>query len=259
MLRGEGVFNMNRTKKIAILLGLAGLLLAVYKLPARHMAETEVLQALLKTTGASVTEGEVQFYALLDDHFREMAELEETMLEVADLLGLKGGRVQRGEGETYRVLDILGQTTFGSEAHIVVQSNPGSSDVGVVPQTYLLIVCRDAQTENLETMVQRINDLVLPYAPQGQVSVYLTGELPGKQTPDEMKRIASRALSALRATVVEGMYTDELISLTAYTPLLSEYVAIDGERFNLNLAVRYDDFHGKTVLWAGFPVIHTSY
>ncbi|MBT9139649.1 MAG: hypothetical protein DDT30_00221 [Dehalococcoidia bacterium] len=50
-----------------------------------------------------------------------------------------------------------------------------------------------------------------------------------------------------------------MISLTAHTHLLKNEILVDGQRFNLNLAVRYDDFCEKTLLTAGFPVIHGSY
>ncbi len=74
-----------------------------------------------------------------------------------------------------------------------------------------------------------------------------------------MGRIARRALRTIGATEMEGIEGEELISLTAHTHLLKNDILVDGQRFNLNLAVRYDDFYEKTLLTAGFPVIHGSY
>ena len=250
---------MDWRKKAVLLVCLIGLLLVVSRATSEEMEGAQVLQALLGSVGAEIVAGEVQFYAILDDEYRTMAELEETMLEVGELLGLTGGEVQRGQGETYRVLEVTGLTTFGPEVHLVVQSNPGTANLGSSPQTYLLIVGRDSSAEKIKTMVTRLSQLILPLAPQGQISVYLTGQLPGKRTAEEMGQIARRALRTLGATEVEGIEGQELISLTAYTPLLKEDIFIDGQRFNLNLAVRYDDYHDKTVLSAGFPVIHGTY
>lgn len=246
-------------KKIAVLATLAVLLVTVTRLPQREMGETEALKALLDTVNAEVVEGEVQFYATVDERYRTMDELEELLLQVSDLLGVTEGNLQRGEGETYRVLDIAGQTAFGPQAHIVVQSNPAGSDDGVSAQTYLLIICRDPDADHIATMINRLDELVMPLAPEGHISFYLTGELPGQHSLEEMDNMARRALKAVRAEVVEGMQDQDLVSLTAYTPLLDRHITMDGERFNLNVAIRYDDYFDKTVLWAGYPLIHGSY
>ena len=250
---------MNRSKKIIILLFLLIVLVVVSRLPGREMAGTEALAVLLQTTGAHVVEGEVQFYAVLDDEYRTMAELETILLDVAERLALVGGNVQRSHGDTFRVLDVTGETAFGPETHIVVQSNPGGNDAGMTAQTYLLVVCRDSSVINIDTMVQRLREELEPTAPQGQLSYYLTGELPGRRSGEEMEALAKKALAAVRGRIVEGMWDDDLVSITAYTSLVDQYLTVDGERFNLNIAVRYDEYHEKTVLWAGFPLIHGSY
>ncbi|MDW7651940.1 MAG: YwmB family TATA-box binding protein [Bacillota bacterium] len=250
---------MKHTKKIVLLLCLVAILVTVYRLPRREMAGTEALEALLLTTGAEIVEGEVQYYAVLNEEYQTMSELEAILLNVADLLGLDGGEVQHSSGETFRVLDVTGQTTLGTDTHIVVQSNPGGPDAGMGPQTYLLVVCRDSSITNIESAVQGLSELLKPSAPEGQLSYYLTGELPGRRSPEEMENLAQTALSAVRGRVIEGMWEEDIISLTAYTPLIDRHMSVDGEKFNLNIAVRYDDYHDKTVLWAGFPLIHGSY
>jgi hypothetical protein len=250
---------MTYLKKALLLLALLAGLFGVYQLQPRSMGEAEALEAMLKITGAEVVEGEVQFYAILDEQYRSMDELELTLLDVADRLGVKEGEVISGEGDTYRVLDVSGQTAFGPLAHIVIQSNPGNPEAGFGPQTYLLVVCRDSTAASIETIVDRIDEMLVPIAPQGQISFYLTGELPGKKTASEMDEMARLALRAVRGQVIEEMNDMDMVSLTGYTPLVDRYVESDGERFNLNLAVRYDDYHDKTLLWAGFPLIHSSY
>jgi hypothetical protein len=250
---------MFRWKKALLLIILLAVLLVVFQMKPSPMGETEALVAMIRTAGARVVEGEVQFYAILDEKFRTMEELEETLLDVADLLGIQEGEVLRGEGETYRVLDINGQTAFGPTAQLVVQSNPGNEEAGFGPQTYLLLICRDTSADDLEAMIERIDGLMMPLAPQGQISFYLTGERPGQLSYSEMDRLAHQALRAVRGKVVEEMKNEDIISLTGYTELVDRYVEADGERFNLNLAIRYDDYHDKTILWAGFPLIHGSY
>ncbi|MBS3897355.1 MAG: YwmB family TATA-box binding protein [Dethiobacter sp.] len=250
---------MDWRKKAVVLVCLVSLLVIISRAASQEREAVQVLQALLRSAGAEIVAGEAQFYAILDNDYRTMAELEGIMFEVGELLDLKGGEVQRGEGETYRVLEVTGLTAFGPEVQLVVQSNPGEADLGSSPKTYLLIVSRDSNPEKITTIVTRLNQLILPFAPHGQISVHLTGQLPGKRTAEQMGRIARSALRTIGATEVEGLEGEELISLTAHTPLLENDLFVNGQRFNLNLAVRYDDFYEKTLLSAGFPLIHGSY
>lgn len=249
---------MGQKKKLAIIIGLCILAVLVLRLPRRELTGTEALEALLVSTGAAVVEGEVQYYAALEDSYLEMAELEEILLQVSDLLGLQGGMVQYSEGDTYRVLDVVGKTTQGTDTHIVVQSNPGEEN-SFPPQAYLLITCRDTSLANINNVADRLNVIIQPLAPGGRLSYYLSGELPGRLSPQEMSNMADKALASIRGQVIEGIRQDDLVSLTAYTPLLEQYLAADGDRFNLNLAIRYDSHQDKTVLWAGYPIIHSSY
>lgn len=250
---------MSWSKKIGVLIILVAALVVVYNAGERPQTEMETLESILKSAGATVTEGEVQFYAVLDNRYQKMDELESILLEVCERLGLQGGDVDRGEGDGFRVLDVIGETKFGPEAHVVVQSNPGDEEANVAPQTYLLIICRDQSLPEMTAIINRLEEMVTPYAPNGQLSFYLTGEIRDRKTREEMTQIAERALRSVRGNVVEGLDDEQMVSLTAYTPLLQRHMGDGSEKFNLNIAVRYDDYHDTTMLWAGFPLIHGSY
>lgn len=249
---------MERKNKFAMIIILLALALVVYRLPHHPVEDLEALAMVVESAGAAVTEGEVQYFAVLNNNFQELDELEEVLAEVVELVGIDSPRVERSEGETFRVVDTTGPTAFGSIAHAVVQSNPGDQN-GVPAQTYLLVVCRDTSTAALSAAVQQLTATLQPYAPEGQLSYYLSGQLAAKKNNREMEQMAKKALSAVRGTIVEGMQDEQLISYTAYTPLVERYKTIDGDRINVNVAVRYDDYLEKTVVWAGFPLIHDPY
>ncbi len=248
-----------RKKKITavtIWLCIIGALLAC--LPRQEPNCTNAMEDLFLSTGAAMVAGEVQYYAPLEDSFLNMSELESVLIKTSGLIGLQDGRIQYGEGDTYRVIDISGKTAQGTDAHIVVQSNPGEES-GFPPRSYLLITCRDTSLTNINEIADRLDIIIQPLAPGGRLSYYLNGELPGRMSSQEMSSIANKALASIKGQVIEGIWQDDLVSLTAYSPLLENYLGTDRQRFNLNLAIRYDDYHDKTVLWAGHPIIHSSY
>ncbi|MBS4022255.1 MAG: YwmB family TATA-box binding protein [Dethiobacter sp.] len=250
---------MSRKNKNFFLVVIVLILVFALRQPGRALEAPEALEGLLKSTGASVSEGEIQYLVSLGNNFWSMEELKVKLLAAADILGLKDGDVVSSEGATYRVLDVTGEMTLGPLAHIVVQSNPGDKQLGISPQSYLLVICRDSSIHNIKTLASRLETVMRPLAPGGQTSYYLTGSLPGKYSGDEMSKLAEKALETVNGKVVEGMWEEEIVSLTAYTPLISRHLGAGEDRFNLNIAVRYDRHSERTVIWAGFPLIHGSY
>lgn len=249
---------MERKHKLALIFILLALAVVVYQLPGSPVADVEALAMVVETAGAAVTEGEVQYFVVLNNRYQEMYELEAVLQETAALLGMQSPKIERSAGDTFRVVDATDKTAFGPTAHLVVQSNPGD-DHGIPAQTYLLVICRDTSVAALSAAVQQLTTTLQPYAPGGQLSYYLSGQLADKKDRQEMEEMAKKALAAVRGTIVEGMQDEQLVSYTAYTPLVARYMTIDGDRFNVNVAVRYDDYLQKTVVWAGFPLIHDPY
>ena len=114
-------------------------------------------------------------------------------------------------------------------------------------------------TGNFHRSGGRTGKILLPKLPRGQFSYYLKGSFSGEIEQTKRQELAQAALVAVEAKIVEEMVTPDLISLTAYTPLVKKHLFVEGERFNLNLAAFYDDYFNKTVIWAGFPLIHDPY
>ncbi|NLZ38076.1 MAG: hypothetical protein GX893_00520 [Firmicutes bacterium] len=245
-------------KKIAVILILTIMACLVYQLPPKEIEGIEALAMVVETAGAQISEGEAQYFAVLNQRFCKLEELEEILREAAALVGLEIKKVEKSEGETFRVVDTSGKTTSGLKTHLVVQSNPGDGKK-IQPQTYLLLFCSEASQKDLAAEIARINEVMPNYAPNGQLTYYLTGYLAGQADLQEMEKIARRGLSAVRGKVVEGMQSDGLVSLTAYTPLLTHHLTTQGEKINLNIVIRYDDYLQKTVVSAGFPLIHSPY
>ena len=77
-------------------------------LPEGELSAVETLEFLIKATGALVAEGEIQYFAELENRYWEMAELEDLLLTAAGLLQVKG-RVEKSTTETYRVVDVTGK------------------------------------------------------------------------------------------------------------------------------------------------------
>ncbi|HZK34736.1 MAG TPA: YwmB family TATA-box binding protein, partial [Bacillota bacterium] len=64
---------------------------------------------------------------------------------------------------------------------------------------------------------------------------------------------------ALEGKIIEGIEEEYLVSKTGYSSLIENCLYVDGEKMNLNLALRYKEFEDATYIWLGTPVIFSSY
>src|SRR5690554_2744651 len=133
----------NHGKKIGLVVILLFMTTIAYAWPQQEeLSDLEALVSMVETSGADFTSGEVQFYAVLENRFAPMEELEATLIDVASVLEITAENIEKGSGETYRVVDVEGETKSGFHTHIVVQSNPGDDNT-MPPQIYLLVVSRE--------------------------------------------------------------------------------------------------------------------
>lgn len=58
---------------------------------------------------------------------------------------------------------------------------------------------------------------------------------------------------------VEGMEDENIISVSAYSSKLKEYIKLGSEKINLNVAIRYSSFDDKTYIWVATPIIAIEY
>lgn len=91
------------------------------------------------------------------------------------------------------------------------------------------------------------------------VNVCITGSIDGSLDEEEVNAICDIILDSTGSNKVEGLKQDEFVSVSAFSPAIGNAVRVNGKRINLNMAVRYNSYEGKTYIWLASPVIATEY
>jgi hypothetical protein len=105
----------------------------------------------------------------------------------------------------------------------------------------------------------RIADILEHYGVEPEVNISIIGSLEGQLSEKEVEELCGRAFDSISADKVEGINDDGLISISAFSPSISEAIRVNGRRVNVNMASRYNSFEGKTYIWLATPVIMTEY
>lgn len=87
----------------------------------------------------------------------------------------------------------------------------------------------------------------------------ITGCFDGKKDSKALNEACARIFAEAGARKVEGIREGSLISVSAFSSAIRESVNDNGNKVNLNLAIRYNSYEDKTYLWLATPVITTEY
>jgi hypothetical protein len=105
----------------------------------------------------------------------------------------------------------------------------------------------------------RLESLLKQYCTSTSVNICITGRLDGELDSVEADDLCDRILESTGADEVEGLQGEKLVSVSAFSPSIENSIRVNGKRINLNVAVRYNSYEGKTYIWLATPVITTEY
>ena len=92
-----------------------------------------------------------------------------------------------------------------------------------------------------------------------KLDMLIWGSYKGKITKRQGETLVERLLNNIQAHKVESIENQTLISISAYSSRVTDYINSKGEKINVQIAMRYSEYDDKTHLWLGSPVIPLEY
>lgn len=257
-LKGFLTEALRRSSKLRLaLIGLIGLWIVVgTKLVTEKLLYREQnLKAAMAVAKPGQTTGTISFVGRLPEPFLTEHDQRELIYYAAKKLEL----VLTSEPT---VLDEENQSGFVfrkraryADTSIKVLSRPQSAGE---PAVYLIITLSlwDDNGDGILFYRDKMNEIARELSVQDeQTSLQLTGSFRREMTLTAKNRLTDRILDKLHCQVVCENREDDLFTVYAYTNGLDEYILLDKERINLQVAMYYDEKRDKTVLCVASPVI----
>ncbi len=204
--------------------------------------------------GGSLLQIQMSGWALVKDGPMSLSALEELAREVRETWGGAAQKAEIRPDETDSMRQVVLSLERDGDCAILTFH---SGD-----QTFLAAdaVTRDVWDERKEKVVFSAMERLLKRFESGScVRTTYTSVLPGKLDTERMEQIAGQIFRGLDGEMEEEIRDAGWISRTGYSNRIPCALHSGGKRINLNVALRYNDYEGRTYLWLGTPVISIPY
>lgn len=246
----------------AVFILVVSIFLLLMQKEQKDYSTANIIQSAFHTTGATVVTSEIYIRGRLEAETCDDQQERRSLL--TDIIRYAGGNIKTVR-PVFAEMDT--DTGIGTQADYII--NDDSSIHTSVFCEKLGLSIRDSwvtvsltntsQKQELEETAANLEALLKKYSGSTSVNISITGSLEGTLDNSEVDSICAKILESAGASKVEGLQENDLVSISAFSPSIGNTVRVNGKRINLNVAVRYNSYEGKTYIWLASPVITTEY
>jgi len=106
---------------------------------------------------------------------------------------------------------------------------------------------------------KRLKELLKENRISGNITLGMSGSYEGELTREQKDQLTGYFFEKMEGNTVENGNLDELYTVYGYTREIEEYLVINGNKTNINVAISYDETKDETNIYVATPVINKSY
>jgi len=224
------------------------------------MPETTLVKSF-SSTGARIVSSEVYFWGGLNDKtLNSFEELKEFTEDFSLELGIAGDNIlsrKTVDNDVVKQVEING--TKGKNKVLNISTHMDKTEADNDKKYISVSFVQDLSIDGLEEARNEILKVFKKYNITPKINSCITGSFEGKLEYTEMNNVCKKIFNEAGAKKVEGMRDGNFISISAYSPAINDYIRVEENKVNLNVAIRYNSYENKTYIWLATPVITTEY
>jgi hypothetical protein len=223
------------------------------------MPENTLLKSL-NTVGIKPVSSEIYIWANLKKSSGSSEKLEEISTELLKELELiQNPSLSKNieENDNFKKIEITTKDSNSKHLDInaFMEKSGNTKQEGYISVT----IANDKPVVEKEDLRKKVLYVLRKFKIEPRVNYCVTGNIDGKLDYSRLNDVCKGIFHTTGATKVEGIRDENLVSLSAYSPLMEESVEVKGKKVNMNLAVRFNTNENKTYIWLATPVINIEY
>lgn len=267
---GEGEKTMKIIKSIT-LIGLIIILAFINFAYAEkeNLKDEDLFIKVFEETEANFSSLNLNFNGTINELYKDEKQLKEMMRHISKELGLKEHQ------DSFYICEeeyMNSQTEAFDSSQVVMHGNDkDNNEIIVILYSYLDKESNTGETSividvtikgdynKIKAIKKRIEDLYKVYNVKTEFTYCIIGTFKAELNKEDMIKKVTKALSASKAKKVEGLIENDIISISAYSPNLDRFIYTGNKKMNLNIALSYNEYEGKTYIFMGYPIIAIGY
>ena len=218
--------------------------------------ESSEFSKYFKDTGAKFLSSEIYCGIKLDNRYLNKESIENIVLLYLKNIGADLSQVSKTEYGVEDGLSIKYKVSIHANAIAEIKADINDEqDLG-----YLNIkINQYTNDEKQNQYVKRLRNVSDNEGLDYKISTIITGYFDGLLKSAQIDSIYKKLLNDANARDINAMKDKGLVSVTAYSPDIENYIRIGNKKVNLNFAARYNSYEKRTYIWIANPVILTEY
>lgn len=234
-----------------------------------NLKDEDLFIKVFEETEANFSSLNLNFNGTINELYKDEKQLKEMMRHISKELGLKEHQ------DSFYICEeeyMNSQTEAFDSSQVVMHGNDkDNNEIIVILYSYLDKESNTGETSividvtikgdynKIKAIKKRIEDLYKVYNVKTEFTYCIIGTFKAELNKEDMIKKVTKALSASKAKKVEGLIENDIISISAYSPNLDRFIYTGNKKMNLNIALSYNEYEGKTYIFMGYPIIAIGY
>jgi len=220
-------------------------------------------EALLEpfiSSGANHVNNEIYFNAILNNKYEKKEYLERLLMDIYKALEIEEMPFNVFENDLMKKMEFNGAADNDENVAIIVEFLKEKSSDNIEDIYKEINLSLDLTGEfsyyRLPPIRKAIEAVFKKHKVKATINSCITGSFQGKMSYIRMNEICKNIFDTAGANKVGNYARQNFISVSAYTPLISNFITNDGYKSNIDIEIRYNDYEQKTYIWLATPGSH---
>ncbi|HHV30159.1 YwmB family TATA-box binding protein [Acetivibrio mesophilus] len=220
-------------------------------------SSSTALKEAFIASGATLANTEFYVWAKTGNNFEELSKMVDNLVKDMNVENNDLYSRRLITNDLVDKIEIIGTVGKGKRINISAQSNRSQQDA---EKSYISVSLTSGPQEfGLEDIHDDLINVLNKYKIDSELNICITGYFDGKMDYEDLNKMSKKILKSAGAKKVNGIAEKNLISVSAFAPGIDNSIMVNGERVNMNIAIRYNSYENKTYIWLATPVITVEY
>ena len=211
---------------------------------------------VFNSSGAKMIVNEMYLFARATNDYKDINALSEVCEEVFNAIEIKNFSRDSTSTDNLLKKEILGSTKDGIKVSAMASIVGNKSGMG---DKYITIDATGAENGNALFLREKVEEIFNKHGLEVIVNSCITGTYDGNVEDTQLEKICRNILNESEARKVDSKRFENVISVSAFSPMIKDKLIVNGKDVNLSIAIRYNKQEDKTYLWVATPIVNTEY